>query len=143
MTVRQINEFGMDTTTGQNEIGNAGDMYTMGAIVGNSVAPSLVLGSAAGTGSTVSIVGTNISGKITLTTALTVSSGTVLTMTLAQGLTFPGGCVITFSAGNSSFAAIGASLYVSSTSTTQAVLSVAVGLGISTTYIGYYSVSGW
>lgn len=143
MSLNQLNQFGMDTTTGQNKIGNPGDMYTLGAIVGNSSAPAVALGSAAGTGSTVSIVGTNVSGKITLTTSLTVSSGIVLTMTLANGLTFPGGCVITFSAGNSSFAAIAASLYVSSTSTTQAVLSVAVGLGISTTYIGYYMCSGW
>lgn len=135
--------FGMDSTTGQNEIGNAGDMLTMGAIVGNSSAPAVALGSAAGSGSTVAVIGSNISGKITVVTSLTVTSGVVLTMTLAQGLTFPNASVITFVPGNSSFAAIGASLYISSTSTTQAVLSVAVGLGISTTYIGYYSVTGW
>lgn len=143
MSVRQINMFGMDSTTGQNEIGNPGDMLTMGAIVGNSSTPTVVLGAAAGTGSTVSIVGSNISGKITVVTSLTVSSGVVLTMTLAQGLVFPNASVITFSPGNSSFAAIGASLYISSTTTTQAVLSVAVGLGVTTTYIGYYTCSGW
>lgn len=143
MSVQQLNFVGMDSTTGQFKIGNPGDMNTMGAIVGNSSAPAVALGAAAGSGSTVSIVGTNISGKITVVTSLTVGSGIVLTMTLANGLTFPANCVVTFSPGNSSFAAIGASLYMSSTSSTQAVLSVAVGLGISTTYIGYYSVSGW
>lgn len=143
MTVNQLNMFGMDTTTGQNKIGNPGDMLTMGAVVGSSSTPAVALGAAAGSGSTVAIVGSNISGKITVVTSLTVSSGIVLTMTLAQGMTFPNASVVTFSPGNSSFAAIGASLYISSTSTTQAVLSVAVGLGISTTYIGYYNVSGW
>ena len=135
---------GMDSTTGLFKIPAVGDITQIpSGMVGSGSTPSLVVGAAAGTGATVSIVGTNISGRITFVSGTSLlTSGTVLTMTYANSFAYPNGCVLTFSAGNASFASV--LQYLSAvTSTTGVVLSTALGLSISTTYIGYYQVTGW
>jgi hypothetical protein len=135
---------GMDTTSGQFKIPQVGDTVQLpSGLVGSGSAPSLSLGAAAGSGATSSIIGTNISGKITLNSGTGVlASGTVLTMTLANSFAYPNGSVVTFSPGNANFAAV--AQYLSAvTSTTGGVLSVSLALTISSTYIGYYSISGW
>jgi len=132
-----------DSGTTTTKIGNTSDVYsTLPSVVGTSAAPTIVLGSAAGAGATVAIVGTNLSGKITLTSGTGVGTGTVLTMTFSGALAFPNGCSISFAAGNSSFAGIVSTMYVTDTTTTV-TLSVTAALALSTVYIGYYSVLGY
>lgn len=112
-------------------------------VVGNSATPSLVLGGAAGTSPSASIVGTNMSGKVTLNTGTGIlGSGTVMTMTFANGFAYPNGCVVSFAAGNSNFAAVVSTIYLNTTTTTVTVL-VAAGLTLSTTYIGFYTITGY
>jgi hypothetical protein len=112
-------------------------------VIGAGSTPTLSMGAAAGTGATSSIVGTNMSGKITLNVGTGIlSAGTVMTMTFAGGLTYPSGAVVTFSAGNDNFAAIAALVYAT-TSTTTVTLACRAALTISTTYIGYYTVTGY
>jgi hypothetical protein len=113
------------------------------AVMGTGNAPSIVLGSAAGSGASVSIVGNNVAGKITLTSgASLLVSGTVMTLTLANGLSFPNGSVVTYSAGNSAFASV-LGLISGSTTATTIALSVSAALTLSTVYIGYYSITGY
>lgn len=139
----QINAAGMDSIDGHFKISQIADTFAMPNIVGTSGTPALVIGSAAGSGSTASIVGNNLGGIITLNTGISLlSTGTVLTITYANSLTFPNGSVITFAAGNSKFASIVTSIYVTTTTTT-AILSVALALSVSTTYIGHYKISGY
>jgi len=112
-------------------------------VIGLGGTPSLSLGAAAGSGATSSIVGTNMSGKITLNVGTGVlSAGTIMTMTFANNFSYPNGCFITFGAGNAAFAVIKTILYATTTTTTVALLCTAA-LTISTTYIGYYAVTGY
>ena len=113
------------------------------AVIGSGVAPSLSLGAAAGTGASSSIVGTNMSGKITLNVGTGIlSGGTVLTMTFAGSFAYPTGSVINFTAGNDNFSLISNLLYAT-TSTTGVVLACRTALTISTTYIGFYTIIGY
>jgi hypothetical protein len=113
------------------------------AVMGTGPAPAVVLGSAAGSGATFSIVGNNVAGKITLNSGTSLlASGIVMTLTLANSLSFPNGSVVTYSAGNSAFAGVLTNISGTTTQTTI-VLSVAIALSISTTYVGYYSVTGY
>lgn len=113
-------------------------------ILSTGSTPGIATGAALGTGAgTPTIVGTNIAGKITFTTAtLSVVAGIVFTMTFANSLSFPNGTTVVFTAGNSNFANVLTTLSCTTTTTTV-VLNVAVGLGIATTYIGYYQCIGY
>lgn len=112
-----------------------------GALSGNSTTPTIVLGSAAGTGATSSIVGTNLSGQITLTTGTGVGIGTVITLTLAGAYAFPTNTFVNFTAGNNNFAGVMNTIYCTTTTTTV-TLSVTAALALSTTYVGFYSITG-
>lgn len=114
------------------------------SILSTGSSPGIASGAALGTGAgTPTVVGTNTAGKITFTTAtLSVVAGTVFTMTFANSLAYPSGCSINFSAANSNFAGVLATLSCTTTTTTV-VLSVSVGLGLATTYIGYYQIIGF
>lgn len=115
----------------------------MQAVVGSSASPSISLGSATGSGATSSIVGTNMSGKITLNVGTGVlSAGTIMTMTFANSFSYPNGCFVNFDAANAAFAAIKTILYVTTTTTAVTLLCTAA-LTISTTYIGYYLTTGY
>lgn len=135
---------GMDTTSGQFKIPAPTDVLVIPtALSGTGGTPTIVLGAAAGTGPSFSIVGSNTAGKVTLNVGTGIlTSGTVMTMTFADSLSYPNGCSITFTAGNSNFATVLTTISASTTVTT-AILSVAVGLSISTTYIGFYQIIGW
>lgn len=138
-----INAVGMDTTTGQFNIADPDDTAQVPSLVSNSPVPTLVVGTAAGTGAIASIIGTNLAGKVTLNAGtIGLTSGTVLTMTFANSFAYPTGCAVTFAAGNAAFAAVVSTIYAT-TNTTTVVLSVTAGLTLSTTYIGYYQVIGW
>lgn len=116
---------------------------TMSSISSTGSAPSISLGAASGSGASSSTVGNNVSGKITLNVGTGIlSAGTVMTMTFANGRTYPNGCFITFSAGNDNFSLIHNLLYAT-TSTTGVTLSCRLALTVSTTYIGYYTIVGY
>lgn len=134
----------MDTTTGQFKISLPGDISSIPAIISSSATPAGVAGAALGTGAgNPTVIGNNIAGRITFTTAtLSVVSGVVFTLTFANSLSYPNGSFITFTAGNANFAGVLSTLSCTTTQTTV-VLNVAVGLGVATTYIGYYSISGY
>lgn len=114
------------------------------SLISTGSAPSVVLGAALGTGaSNPTIIGNNVAGKVTfVTTALSVVAGTVFTVTLANSLTFTNGSFVTFSAGNDNFSSVSNFLYVES-DTTTVTLKARLGLGLSTTYIGYYHIVGY
>lgn len=134
---------GMDLTTGLFKIAAIGDTMDTPAMIGLGGIPTLTINANAGTGATASISGNNIAGKITLTSGtLSIASGLILTLNYADGLTFPNGSNVVFSPGNAAFAGIVSTLSVVG-NTTNAQLSASVGVGIGTTYIGYYHVSGW
>lgn len=138
---------GMDTGStppGQFNIVQPTDAIQIpNALIGVGSTPSLALGSAAGSGATFSIVGSNTAGKITLNAGTGIlTSGTVMTMTFANSFAYPSGCAVIFSPGNSNFAAV-ISTISSTTGTTTVVVSVTAGLSISTTYIGFYTIIGW
>ena len=139
-----INLIGMDSSSGQFRIATINDFVSSpGSIIGMSGIPNIVLGSASGLGSTAGIIGSNLAGKITFTTgASLLSSGIVMTMTFANGLTYPNGCFVNFTSGNSNFASVFNSLYATTTTNTV-VLNVTIGLSIITTYIGYYQIIGY
>lgn len=139
-----VADIGMDTTSGQLKITSAADTSSIPSIIGSSGTPIVVAGAALGTGaSNPTIVGNNIAGKITFATAtLSVVSGIAFTMTFANSLSYPTGCFVTLTAGNSNCAGVIATLSCTTTQTT-AVLNVAVGLGVTTTYIGYYQIVGY
>lgn len=137
-----INAVGMDSVTGQFNIADPEDTFLAPSLSGTSGTPSIALGAAAGSGATFAIAGTNLAGKITLTSGTGIlASGTVMTATFANSLSYPIGCSVTFSAGNANFATVLPYLYAE-TGQTQVVLKVAIALSISSTYIGYYQVVG-
>lgn len=139
-----INLVGMDSITGQFKIAATGDfLSTPGSLIGMTGTPTIVLGAAAGSGASVSIIGSNLAGKITLTSgASLLTSGIVITMTFANSLTYPNGSFINYTPGNSNFATVFNSLYATTTTTTI-VLNVSVGLSVTTSYIGYYQIIGY
>lgn len=139
-----IRATGMDSTNGQFRTANAGEAHEVNGLSGKSTAPVVTLQTAAGTGASVSIVGNNVSGKITLTTGVSLlSTGKVLTLTLADGLTFANGAFALFSPADANFAGVYSKLYAIG-STTGADLYVALtALSVSTVYTGTYLIVGY
>lgn len=113
MPGRTLIPCGMDSTTGQYVQPAARiDALQVAALFGRGDAPAITLGGAAGSGATVSIQGTNVSGIITFTTGLSLLSiGKVMTLTYANGWQFPGGSVVTFAPGNAAFCLAAGRLY--------------------------------
>lgn len=140
----RMNAIGMDTTTGMFNIADPDDTFMAPSLGGNSGTPAAVAGAALGTGAgNPTVTGTNLAGTITFTTAsLAVVAGVVFTMTFANSLTFPNGCTVTLAAGNTNCATVITTLYCTTTTTTV-VLNVSAGLGIATTYTGFYQVVGY
>lgn len=83
-----VNKSG-DTMTGALSVPN---------IIPTSATPTVVLGSGAGTGATMnSILGTNQSGQINITTGTGTIPGLLCTVTLAGGFAYPNYCLPVFS----------------------------------------------
>lgn len=131
---------GMDTN-GQFRIAASNDIINGVPVIGG--VPTLTMGSAAGTGASASIVGSNKSGKITMTTGVSLlSTGTVMTMTFANGFAYPNGCAIFFSSADVNFANVLTKIFATTTTTT-ASLTTSLSLSVGTTYVGYYRIEGW
>lgn len=113
-------------------------------IVGSGGTPTVAVGTAAGTGATATIAGCNSNGLITLNVGtILATTGTVLTVTLASGFTFPGGSTVGLSSANAAFAGVISKLYTTSTTTAFAVKLDVLSLIISTTYLIQYQMMGW
>jgi hypothetical protein len=129
---------------GTNFTSFGSQMGTLRGIQSSTSTPTMSSGAALGTGApAITMEGNNVAGKITFTTAaVSLASGTILTMNFSDGLSFPNGCVCVFSAGNANFSLISNLLFVEE-STTGVVLKTRAALGLGTTYIGKYHIIGY
>lgn len=142
MTVRMDGNVGIGTTApGQklDVVGNA----KMFQLVGSSTAPGIAAGTGAGTSPTVALSGTDLAGKITVTTGtLPAGSGTVFTVTFNTA--YGSAPYVVFSPGGPNAAGLTglSSVYVGSSTTTFSFTSGSAGLAASTQYIWNYHVIG-
>ena len=113
-------------------------------IIGTSGTPAVAVLAAAGTGATATIVGSNVSGKITLNTGTSlVTGGNILTLTLADGASFPNGMHIQYSSSNANFAMVLTSIYCTTTNNSATLAMNGIALTTNTAYVGYYTISGY
>ena len=140
---------GMDSN-GQAHIAGAADTIkvTLGSLQTAGNTPTIVVQSAAGTGATATITGTNLAGTITINTGLSLLAiGAVLTFTFADSFTFPNGCSITFSSGNANFAGQLTKIYstpnITGSVCNGATVYVTTALSVSSAYTGTYHIVGW
>lgn len=104
--------------------------------------PDVAAGAAAGASPSVSLTGTGVAGKITLTTGTTaVSTGVLATITLP--VTFPNGCFVTLTPGNATTAVQVARMFATTTAGTFVLNASGTALSDSTPYIWYYQVTGY
>jgi hypothetical protein len=125
-----------NTTTKSVEVRQSStDVYKRLTSIG---APTMTMGTAAGTGASVSYQGNDMAGKITFTTGSSgLTSGTILTVTYQTGMTGPTFPVIT--AANSAAAGQMTNFFCNSGSSNFTV-QVGTALAASTSYIIYYQV---
>lgn len=110
--------------------------------IGNK--PTITLGFGAGTGATVTVTGNNVTGKISLIQGMGgVAGGVIMTLTLADGASFPAGMTVTFAPGNSNFAGLLTALYVSTTASTVTLTLAGLALTAGQVYTGYYQIQGY
>ena len=115
-----------------------------GQITAKGGTPTVVVNTAvAGSGASATISGTNMAGKIVLTsgTAL-LTTGKVLSLNFADGFTFPNGGFAVFSPGDINFALLAARLYVVTRVDGVDLYVVTNPLTLSTQYTGYYQILG-
>jgi len=123
-----------------------GDSLTLGItavkhLVGNSTAPTIAAGAGAGTSPTISIIGTDLAGQVTLTTG-TLPTGGAVVFTVTFNAAFTAAPYVNFSPVNSNAAALSGltMVYVTSTMTTFVFTVGATGLVAATQYIWNYTV---
>lgn len=132
--------------------GGTGTANTIAAIGSNaftylnqystSTTPSIVAGVGAGTSPTISIVGTNAGGVITLTVGtLPTALGTIGTVTFSSSFAFPTGCSVVIIPTTGSIGLTGAS--VGATGTTTGFTFDSVGLTAAGVYSWNYVTSGY
>jgi len=127
-----------------------GGVIINNGLAGASATPTIAIGPGADNGGTpgsVSIVGSNLAGLITVTTAgNNPANGTVIfTVTFANSLSFSTECYVMLTPGNPDAAALATNKkpYVSLSTKTQFEISCSSSrLNSSTTYIWYYMVVG-
>lgn len=142
---KTVNPVGMDTTTGQFEILQSGDIMTFpGNVQFNSTVPGIAAGAGAGGSPTIAIIGTDNGGTITLTPGIGgTSSAVVLTVTFA--IAFPTDSAVSLSPANLSTGQLNglAGVYISATASNFTINSTTTGLSSGTQFIWNYIVSGW
>lgn len=135
--------FGMIGTTGQNTVANINsDTFNGLPVVGpNPTAPTVSIGGAAGTGATVSVIGSNLAGIITFASGTGIlSTGALFTLTFGGGFSFPNQCVVSLDANNT--AASNITPYITTTSSTFTVSDTTL-IGSSITSKWMYVCVGW
>lgn len=111
--------------------------------VGNATVPTIAAGTGAGTSPTIAITGTDVAGKITITTGtLPTLSADVFTVTFQTA--FATAPYVTFSPGNGNAAALNGltMVYVTPATGTFKFTAGATALAAATQYIWYYTVIG-
>lgn len=111
-----------------------------------STVPTQVAGTGAGTTPTISIVGNNMDGRITITTgALPTASGVVTTITMSGSFAYPTSTTCILEPGNALTAALSGTsqVFVTGTTTTFVITAGTVGLVAATTYIWNYHNGGY
>jgi|GEM_PF-688605 len=131
--------------TSAGAISGLNGVTIVNGLKGSGGTPGITPDVGAGTGPTMGISGTNLGGKITITTGTGPVAGVLMTIAFANSLSFPNGCSVQLSAGNLSAAQInGANKpYISATNLTNFIISVPVALTATTQYIWYYQVIGY
>lgn len=113
--------------------------------IGQGSAPAIAANAGAGSSPTISIVGSDSAGKITLTTG-TAPSGTNATIcTVTFATAFSAAPYVSFSPANANAAGLAAALtmiYANSGTTTFTMISGTTALGSATQYIWFYEVIG-
>lgn len=108
-----------------------------------SATPSISAGTGAGTSPTVSIVGNNLGGKITIIAGtLPTLGGDIATITFSGSFAFPNGCAVTITAGNATALGNILSTYVVGGTTTFVLKNSTTALTAGTTILNY-TVSGY
>lgn len=104
-------------------------------------APTIAAGSAAGTGPTVAVSGTDLAGTVSVTTGTSPGTGTVATVTFNVAFgSAPRAVMLT--PANAATAAAVADWYAGTATTTTFVLGAGVALAASTAYVWNYLVVG-
>lgn len=132
-------------STGQNMIANKDvDVFNGLPVVGQSPStPGVAIGSAAGSGATVSVVGGNLAGVITFNSGTGIlGSGALFTLTFANSFAFPTNCAISLEPNNSAAAGANGNVYITTT-TTSFTVNVILGVNTSTAFKFMYIVVGW
>lgn len=115
-------------------------------IIGTSSTPGIVAGTGAGTSPTVSVTGTDLAGKVTVTTGTlpTGTNATVATITYASSYAYPAGSYVVLYPANAITATLsGVSMvYVNGTTTTFVITSGTTALTAASTYVWNYHVIG-
>lgn len=136
----------MDSTTGQFEIPNANDSSLFpGHILHSGSAPSIVAGAGAGATPTISILGVDNGGTITLTPGIgaTGSGATIATITFATA--FPTDSAVVLFPANLNAAQLNgiAAISINSSASSFALLATTTGLSSGTQVIYNYVTIGW
>jgi len=118
-------------------------IVTKANLLGNvSNVGAIVVGAAAGVGATVSVVGTQFGGRITLNAGTPTTNGTLCTLTYATA--FSTSSSVVFSPANSNAATLAYAITSDSASASSfSFIANSVGLTASNTYVWNYHVTGW
>lgn len=139
------NGIGMDTTTGQFEILNAGDTLQLpGNLQFAGSAPGIAAGAGAGGSPTISLLGVNNGGTITLVPGLG-STGSAIIATVTYTTTFPTDSAVSLVPAGLSSAQINgiSAIYVNATASGFTINSTTSALSAGTTFIWNYTTVGW
>ena len=118
--------------------------FTATGIVATSSTPSIAASSGAGTSPTVSIIGTNIGGLISVTEDVSGATGAVLVTVSYASLSYPTGSYVVLYPANAATAALTGSsaVYASGTTTAFTITTGSTALTASTVYAWNYVVVG-
>lgn len=114
-------------------------------IIGSGNAPTVTLGPVAGTGATYTIVGNNITGRVTVTTGSGLSlnaTGVLVTLTLADGVTYPNFAQLQIEPLNAGMAGMLMSRYTTTTNNSVSVNINNLTLNAATPYAFSYLITG-
>lgn len=131
---------GIGTAAPDEKLHVSGGNIKANHFVGGTSVPTIAANGGAGSGATISVIGTDAGGKISLSTGtLAVPTSTIATLTFNAAYATAPYC--TFSPANAAAAALSGNLapYVDTTTTTMKIIANASGIADSTTYKWMYT----
>lgn len=131
--------FELNNSSGTTLFGvNASGFTSLPHIIGNTAAPTVVVGTGAGTGATTSVIGTDLAGTITVVAGtLPTASAVISTLTFNKAYASAPFCV--FSASNSNAGLASLSVYETSTATTMVLNATTSALTAALTFTWNYN----